>query len=267
MNKINSKIFKCDRDCSFFRQLSMLSIFTVLSFSVSVASEQRREPAAVEEEVLTIPFEKEQPVMEYIFAEDDAGILKEMRGNVDAWEKTEEYAKVWNLESTGLYNTPETSDKGKYLAKRVMRYADKRFSGEMKKAEAGSTFYKVSKVEKQLRPNASVPVNKYIAIKFKARVLQGKAIVEVRNPWIDANATVSANGKAKILTKKDFKELGLSSGAEYSINDSEWVAYVDQAISANIKARVSSTQKNNDMMFSDDADARAEINASFPFNL
>ncbi len=267
MKKTITNSSKIDSHCSTFRQLSMFTVLTLVSLNLSAFDGVSRGPAAIEEEVLTVPFEREVPTVEFLFAEDDAGIMKEMKSTVDGWEKTEEFARVWDLESTHLYNTPETKDKQKYLSKRMMRYADKRFSGELKKAETGSTLHKVSKVEKQLRPSASVPVNKYISLKFKARVLQGKAIIEIRNPWVEANATVSLNGKTRILTKKDFKELGLSSGAEYSITESEWVAFIDQAISSNIKARVSSTQKDDKMMFSDDADARAEIMASFPFNL
>lgn len=255
------------RKCLNFRQLYMFIFLTISAPMMLQAQELNRAPAAIEEEVLTVPFEKDVPTMEFLFAEDDAGIMKEMKSTLKSWEQTEEFARVWDLESTNLYKTPDNSDKAKYLSKKMFRYADKRLSGEMKNAESGSTLHKMSKVEKNLRPNASVPVNKYIALKFKARVLQGKAIVEVRNPWIETNATVSANGKARLSAKKDFKEIGFTSGAEYSLTDSEFMAYVDQAISSNIKARVSSTAKDNETIFSDDADARAEITASFPFNL
>lgn len=269
MKMTNCKASGINEKCRKFRQLSMFTFFTILSLNVGAEPVQNvsRHPAAVEEEVLTVPFEKEVPTVEFLFAEDDAGIMKEMKATVAQWERTEEFASIWDLESTNLYNTPDSSDKARYLTKRLFRYADKRFSGEMKKAESGSTLHKMSKVERNLRPNASVPVNKYIAIKFKARVLQGKAIVEVRNPWVDTNATIAANGQAKVSAKKDFKEIGLTSGAEFNISDSEWIAYVDQAISENIKARVSSTQESSEGIFSNDADARAEINASFPFNL
>lgn len=267
MGMTNQKALKINFDCLKFKQVSMLTICTlVLSFSVC-ADEARRSPAAIEEEVLTLPFEKEAPILETLFAEDDAGIMKEMKATVDSWEKTEEFARVWSLESTHLYDTPETGHKTKYLSKRMFRYADKRLSGEMKNAEAGSTMHKVSRVEKNLRPNASVPVNKYIALKFKARVLQGKATVEVRNPWIETNATVAANGSTRLVAKKDFKDIGFSSGAEYSFKDSEWIAFMDQAITENVKARLSSTQESNEKIFSNDADAKAEITASFPFNL
>ena len=142
----------------------------------------------------------------------------------------------------------------------MLRYADKRLSGEMRRAEEGSTLHSMSRVEKNLRPNASVNVSKNFGFKFKARVLQGKVIVDVKNPWIECNATMSANGRARITTRKDFKEVGMSSGAEYSVNDSSLLTYIDQQVTDNVKARVSNTSGDN-------ADSRLEMMASFPFNL
>jgi hypothetical protein len=250
-----------------FRQLSVFTFLTLLSFQTLAADTNKvnikRGPAsAYEEEVLTVPLET-KPVMKTLFAEDDAGVMAGMRNQLSAWEEKEEYARIWNIQSTNLYKTPSTNEKTKFIAKNLTRYADKRLAGEMKNAEEGSTMASVSKMEKSLRPNASVPVNKYIAIKFKARVLQGKAIMEVRNPWVDCSATVGANGKTRILTKKDFNQLGTSTGVEYNVNDSQWVAFVDQEITQNIKARLSSTSQPN----GNDADKRMEMSASFPFNL
>lgn len=253
--------------CQKFRHLSLCTILSLLTSTVFCAEVNRvaikRAPSsAIEEEVLTAPIEQ-KVFIKTIFAEDDAGVMKEMRDSLSSWDKTEEYAKKWNLQSTGLYHTPTTSEKGKFISKNLVRYADKRLAGEMKNAEEGSALYTARNVEKSLRPNASVPVSKYISLKFKARVLQGKAIMEVRNPWIDCNATVSANGRAKLLTKKDFKELGTSTGVEYNVNESQWIAFVDQEVTNNIKARLSSTGQPN----GNDADKRFEMNASFPFNL
>lgn len=256
--------------CPDFRHLSLFTILTLVSvtafgFEVNknrLVSPNRAPASAFEEEVLTVPLEQKTTVKS-VFAEDDAGVMKGMRDTLSAWDDTEEFGKKWHLESTFLYKTPTTSEKSKYLSKNLLRYTDKRLAGEMKNAEEGSTLQKVANAEKSLRPNASVPVTKYISLKFKARVLQGKAIMEVRNPWLECSATVKANGKAKVLTKKDFNQLGTSTGVEYDVNESQWVAFVDQEITKNIKARVSSTTQPN----GNDADKRVEMNASFPFNL
>lgn len=249
-----------------FRQLSVFIFSTLLSVSafsteINKVTMKRGPASAYEEEVLTVPLET-KPVIKSLFAEDDAGVMVGMRNTLAGWDDKEAYAKQWNLQSTNLYNTPSTQEKTKFILKNLTRYADKRLAGEMKNAEEGSTMASVSRMEKSLRPNASVPVNKYLAIKFKARVLQGKAIVELRNPWVETSATIGANGKAKVLTKKDFNQLGTSTGVEYNVNEAQWIAFVEQEINENIKARLSSTTQPN----GNDADKRMEMNASWPFN-
>ncbi len=253
--------------CQNFRHLSLCTILSLISSfgfcaEVNKVLIKRAPSSAIEEEVLTAPLEQ-KVFIKSVFAEDDAGVMKGMRDSLSSWDQTEEYAKRWNLESTNLYKTPTTSEKGRFISKNLVRYADKRLAGEMKNAEEGSALYTARNVEKSLRPNASVPVSRYISLKFKARVLQGKAIMEVRNPWIDCNATVSANGRAKVLTKKDFKQLGTSTGVEYNVTESQWIAFVDQEVTNNIKARLSSTGQSN----GNDADKKLEMTASFPFNL
>ena len=254
--------------CPNFRQLSLFTVLSLLSFSVYAldtthkVAPTRAPASAFDEEVLTVPLEQ-KAFVQTLFTEDDAGVMKGMRDNLQGWNDVEEYAKKWDLESTGLYKTPTDKEKQKYLSKNLLRYADKRLSGEIRNAEEGSTMHSVGQVEKSLRPNATVAVSKYISFKFKVRVLQGKAIMEVRNPWIDCNATVGANGKAKVITKKDFKQLGTSTGVEYDVKEAQWIAFVDQEISKNIKARLSSTTQPD----GNDADKRIELNASFPFNL
>lgn len=252
--------------CPKFRHLSLVMILSFLSisaFSLDHKVGKSRSPAsAFDEEVLTVPLEQ-KVMVQSLFAEDDAGVMKGMRDSLNSWQDTEDYAHKWDLESTNLYKTPTTKEKTKFITKNLIRYADKRLAGEVRNAEEGSTFHTVGKVEKSLRPNASVPVSKYISLKFKARVLQGKAIMEVRNPLIECNATVGANGKAKILTKKDFTQLGTSAGVEYNVNEAQWISFVDQEITKNIKARMSSTTMPN----GNDADKKLEMMASFPFNL
>ena len=267
MKTINMTKKKNLLSCLNFRQ-SLWVLFICLSFSISADDKNRelnnthRKPSAVEEEMLTVPLKQNDSFFtnDNMFAEDDAGVMRDMKASLRSWESVEEYARVWNLEDTGLYVTPTTTQKGQYIAKRMLRYADKRLSGEMKKAEEGTALYSMNRVERNLRPNASVNVSKDFGLKFKARVLQGKVIVDVKNPWVECNATMSANGKAKLMTRKDFKEVGLSSGAEYSVNDSSLLTYIDQQVTDNVKARISNTNGNN-------ADSRLEMMASFPFNL
>jgi hypothetical protein len=263
--QIKEKLHRCLN----FKQYTCLALacFTVSCLlhgadkKITNTNSINRKPAAVEEEVLTVPLtEKSFFTNENIFAEDDAGVMKDMKASFEGWQKTEDFAKTWDLGSTGLYTTPTIEQKRKYLSQKLLRYADKRLSGEMRNAEEGSALHAAKQVEQNLHPQTTVSVSKNFAFKFKARVLQGKAIMEVKNPWVECNATFSASGKIKAITRKEFKGVGLATGAEYSVNDSQLLTYIDQQITDNVKARISNTQGN-------DADSRMEMLASFPFNL
>lgn len=254
-------------DCKKFLHLSMFSLLTLLSTNLYANSTHRTPASAVpDEEVLTAPFDQ-KVLIQSLFAEDDAGVMKGVRSSLESYQQTEEYAKKWNLESTGLYKTPTAAEKKYLISRNIIKYADKRLAGEIRNSEEGSGFHSIGKAEKALRPNTEVGISKTVSLKFKARALQGKAIMEIRNPWLDASAILSATGKVRVITKKDFKEMGLSSGAEFNFTDGESIIYADQELSQNVKARVSSNQVKHQKPFSNDADKRLEMMASFPFNL
>lgn len=235
--------------------------------SVQAQGIASRGPASMEEEVLTVPMSKSFFSNETIFAEDDSGVMASIKYDVKEWEKREEFAEIWDLKGIEFYEPVSEDDKKAYLGKKMLRYLDRRLSGEMKKAENGSTLHTIKTVEKNLRPDATVAIAKNFSVKFKARVLQGKVIVDFRNPWIEANTVISVNGKAKLITKKEFKELSIVTGAEYSVTESEMLAYVDHQFTKNIKGRISSTQENGVNIFGGDTDARVEVSATFPFNM
>lgn len=254
-------------DCLKIKHIVVFTFCTLVSLSVfsKELTYLVRKPASTpDDEVITAPA-YDKSMVAIIFADDDAGVMAEMRNSLSNWEKVEEYRNRWNLESTLVYRTPTTDDKRKFLANKLLKYADKRLAGEIKNADEGSTLHTVGKVEKTLRPNTTVAVSNLISLKFKARVLQGKAIMEVRNPWLEVTTTVNGHGEVKLLTQKEFKSLGLTSGVEYTANHGEWIAFADQAITQNIKARVSSTQKDQSIL-NNDAEKKLEMTASFPLN-
>jgi hypothetical protein len=91
--------------------------------------------------------------------------------------------------------------------------------------------------------------------------------MEVKNPIIDFSTNLSANGKVRVITAKEFKELGFKTGAEFKINEGDSIIYAYQELTKNIKARISSNQTNRQKLFANDADKKLEMIASFPFNL
>lgn len=264
------------RDCTFIVGQMKLGLtafvlsFTAFCFSSNaheLKHKNSRKIASVEEEVLTVPVTKSTFSKEVIFQEDDSGVMKGMKDDLNEWEKKREFAELWDLEGIQFYEAPSANDQKKYLGKKVLRYLDRRLNGEMKKAQEGSALHSIKTVEKSLRPDATVAMTKNFSMKFKFRALQGKLITDFRNPWIESNITVGANGKIKFITKKNFKDIGLTSGTELSITESTLLAYIDQEFTQNIKGRVSTYQEHGMNIFGNDADTRVEVIASFPFNL
>lgn len=209
--------------------------------------------------------EEQKIWLQSILVEDDAGVLRSIRDNFREWEEKEEYAKNWNIESIKTYETPSQAYKKSYLSKKLLKYADKRLSGEIKKADEGSTLHRVGQLEKALRPKVEAQVSKRIKIKVKARVLQAKAIVRVDNPWVEHNTELNAKGHIQMNFKRDFSQLGANANVRYQVNEGQYVAWFDKQLVENWIGRVSSEQSDKDVAFSGDADKKLQLlfNKSF----
>ncbi len=207
---------------------------------------------------------EESPVSHEIWineflSNDEHGILSEVRDQINNWIEMEENEKRFNLEETGLVEIPSNGTQKNYISKKLLKYVDKRISGEIKNAPEGSNWKKVGEVQTALKPQTRVGITKTIKLKFKARVLSGRAIMNVENPYVDANATYSLSGKAHVNISKDFKELGVKSAVEYDVKNGQYFAYVDKNLTDSIRARISSSQSDKDMAFSENADKRLEL--------
>lgn len=205
--------------------------------------------------------------LQNLLIEDNHGVLASIRANISSWEQTEEYAKNWNIESTGLYKTPDLDRKKAFLQKTLLKYFDKRLAGEIKNSEEGSTLHTVGQVHQTLRPNTEVGISKKVKVKFKARVLQGKAIARVDNPWVDTHATVKLTGEVNVQMRKELKDIGVTAGINYNANEGRYLAHVDKKLTDQITARVSSNQADDKVMFDTDeeVDKRLEFFFSTPF--
>ncbi|MCO4793165.1 MAG: hypothetical protein KC493_05615 [Bacteriovoracaceae bacterium] len=202
--------------------------------------------------------------LQNLLVEDNSGVLASIRANIQGWEATEEYAKNWNLESTGLYDTPKRATKKAFLNKWLLKYFDKRLAGEIRNSQEGSTLHAVGKVHQTLRPNTEVGLTKKIKVKFKARVLQGRAIARVENPWVDTHATVNIDGEVNVQMKKSLSDIGVTAGINYNANEGRYLAHVDKKLTEKITARVSSNQKDDEMMF--DVDEKVDKRLEFFFH-
>lgn len=200
-----------------------------------------------------------------VMVEDDRGVLKKIKKDMNTWNDKEEYAKQWNLESTGLYKTPTNERKVKYLQKNLLKYLDKRISGEVKRAEKGSTLHSVGQAQKALKPQTKVQLGSRTKLRIKAKVLQGKAFVIVNNPYVKHETTVRVNGKVKMNFKRELKDLGMEANIDYRVKDGEWTAYVDKGITKNVIARVSSEQNDKTMAFTKNTNRTVELMYSHRF--
>jgi hypothetical protein len=246
--------------------VSLASMFALLIFTAKFAKAQDRHfleklnPNATirsrlpgnfvpNDEVVAIP-EKRVHWGEKILAEDNKGVLVSIREEVRSWEEQREYAKNWNLESTGLYNEKEQREKEKFLRKRGLKYVDKRISGEVKSAEKGSALAKVGKVQKALKPSSKVDIAPNVRLRFKARVLQGVALVNLENPYVDSKATVKANGRMNMHVGKRLDNIGLHTRVDYNVRESSYIAAVRKDLSTHWSTTLSSEQEKEDVAFS-----------------
>lgn len=260
---------------------------------IATGSSVGRAPAsayAPNEELIPTPAEKESWLAE-IMVEDQAGVMKGVRSQLQEWQEREEYARIWNLEDSGIVDVPERGEKQKLITKNALKYIDKRISGEIKNAEEGSTFHKVGQAQKALKPESEVGVSENFKLKFKARVLEQKATMLIVNPYVDADTEVKFNGKAKLNVRRDFASVGVHTQMEYHVDsgelnvhcekkikeidakvylnyrglDNEYIAAIDKSLAPKLTGRISSTQSPSDVAFTKNADSRLEFFYSSPF--
>ncbi|MBT6325559.1 MAG: hypothetical protein HOJ35_06290 [Bdellovibrionales bacterium] len=194
-----------------------------------------------------------------LMIEDDAGVMEKIKKNMAQWKEREEYIKTWDIEEILIYDYPSIREQRKYLSRKMLRYLDKRLSGEIKKAEKGTMLARVGKVQKALKPKAEAQLSEQVKLKFKARVLRGRAYMVVDNPYIDYETMVSASGHVEMTVQKRFTAVGLKTKLQYNIDRDEWITSLDKRIARHVTARISSLQDDRTMMFENDADKTIEF--------
>jgi hypothetical protein len=69
-----------------------------------------------DDEIQPLPLENKTWTQQ-ILVEDDAGVLKGIQKDLSKWQEKQDYAKAWNLESTGVYDVESVDTKKAYLVK------------------------------------------------------------------------------------------------------------------------------------------------------
>ena len=222
--------------------------------------------------------EQKESWLSYVFVPDRAGVLDSMQKDFDNWRETEEYADNWDMDSTGLYEKQlnreclnnrnsisteacESEFKVRYFNRRILKYVDKRISGKIKRAKKGSTFHAVGQAQKALKPDTNVKVNEYIDLKFKARVLRGQLIMNVRNPYLHADTTYHLGRGLQMNFEKRFDETGTKCRFEYRPLDDQMNATVEQQVSKKITTQVTHNNFHQNLW-----DTRLLLSFNTPFN-
>ncbi len=213
---------------------------------------------APSDDLSPIPLKRES-FASRIWVEDSAGILKSMQRDFERWEMVDEYARNYNLESTGLYSTPDSKARGRYVKKKIVKYLDRRLAGEMKKAEKGSALHRAKKFQQALRPTTEARVSKRVRIKFKARLLEGRAIARIENPWVKTEVSSKVGGGTQVRAIRKIETFDLNSSINYQIDQGQWEVALDRSLSPDLRARVSSGQSEREMAFGPLSDQKAEL--------
>ncbi len=200
-----------------------------------------------------------------VFVEDNHGVMNSMKDQVNRWEKVEEYRRNWDINSTGLYNTPDRGQKKAWFSRMMLRYADKRLSGAMKNAAEGSALQRVSNVRQALRPNTTASISKNFKLKFKARVLQMQGVVRVINPWVESETHINVKGEINSRVTKNFKELGLSANLHYQVSEGTYQASLSKPLGNNVTALVTSSQSDGEVAFTNMDNNTFQLRYSSPF--
>lgn len=222
--------------------------YPALEVEVSTQTQEKK-PARGRAPASTVPRDDIQPApvtqeiwLNNVWVEDSAGVMNQMKNEFANWERTEQYRRNWDIESTGQYDTPERSRKKAWFSKMLFRYIDKRISGELKNASKGSTLQKVRSVKQALKPNSTAAISKNIKLKFRAKILRMRAYMRIINPWVKAETEFNINGQVFSRFQRRFEDLGVDTKLEYRLHDNDFTASVSKPLGNNITAVVSSTQ-------------------------
>ncbi len=263
--------------CLKFSQILLLGVLTITSigsWSNEVNTDQlnpyfvgkSRAPSSyvANEELEDFPVEN-IIWLDRTFVEDDAGVLVGMKNKLATWEHIDEYARVWNMKSSGLYNTPEADSRKNYINKMLLKYIDKRISGEIRHAKKGSSWARVGNVQQALKPNTTVKMNKYFKLKIKGKVLEGKVTFTLKNPFFNCETYVWINGRSTIHMGKDFKTVGVKTNLDYKVNEGRWIASIDKKITKQVGAILSAERTGFISLYDQKATQVLKVYFNHPF--
>ncbi len=240
-------------NCTNFLQfITVLSLFSMTYFSgdlgftsfKNIKNERaNRGPASyvTRDDIEAVPIEIRSWTAD-VLVEDSAGVLGRIGSTFADWNRRREYARLWNLESTGYHNTPGEEHRESFLKRQFLRYLDKRVTGGIKQAGRDSGLAQIARLQDALRPNTEASISKNIKLKFKAKILRGRLTMRVENPWVDYSTDFTVTGEVEMWVRKKIEAIDVTASLNYRPLENMFVAELNHPLSQNILARLSARQ-------------------------
>lgn len=230
-----------------------------LSPSIASANTERLPANYIPDDEISISPIENTIWVDKILVKDDAGVLENVSRDIQRWEEEEEYRHRWGVDPMGAQGTPTLAQKKAYINRQALRYLDKRLTGEVKKAEKGSTLHKVGTVQKALKPSSTVQISKQFKLRFKAQVLQQRASLYLINPYVSNSLDIDSNGQAILRMASKPKPFKISSDLRIDFQNKLYATSLSRPVAENVRAILSTHQTLNAAPFESNGDNRLEF--------
>ena len=200
-----------------------------------------------------------------VLFKDDKGILKNVKDQLEEWREKEKYIRDWNLSSTEIHYVPTKREQKKYIFSNLLKFADQRLIEAAKEAEEGSTIKTVAEVREALDPQIDVRISEEFKFKFKARILQGYATVNLINPYFKQETFVDRKGNIRIFASKHFIKPEFGTSLLYNLKEGSWSFKLDKRLTKNIIGSIVSNQEPSQLMFSGRSEKIFQIHYNYVY--
>jgi hypothetical protein len=263
MNKLSKMRLQCLQK----RHLSkvLTALLSIAPFATHAQEKRLPSSYVPQDEIIVVPRDPDYWYANNNFmVDDDNGILNSMRVDFRRAQEQEMYYTNWGLQNTGMFNPSTPEERKSRFNRDILRYADKRLAGEVRKADKGSTLHRVGQAQKAMSPTTSVSFMSGYSIKFQARALQGKATINLVNPFVRSFIEMTLDGRQEFVTEKTF-DFGFRTALNYRFDKGIYFTTFEQRLTPQWTASLVSTQPASAAAFSGAADKRIQLNYFYQF--
>ena len=162
------------------------------------------------------------------------------RETLKTWTKSREYANKWNLKQ---HNLPSQEKQNAYAQKQFRRYLERQIKNKLERPVKRREYAGRFPEQKTLDSKLNMSFFDDFEFRFKTRVLQGKAFMVLKNPYLDFITTASASRGIDMKLGKSIDEIGVQTHLSYT-SKGHWNANINKSITGTINAQVSRISGN-----------------------